>query len=630
MNLLAPSGLWLALVIPAVVAMYLLKIKRRRQTVPAIEFWRELAGKTQVRSLFQRLKRWLSLALWLLIVLCLILAVSNPVLSLGRIKPQSIVIIVDNSASMQSREAAGSDPPATRLSLALAAVDELTTRRPVMDEWLLIESSIRPRVRQPWTTDRKAVRDAATQIAPCFGASDVKTAVELASQLLTGKERPCIVVISDGGAGVVEKLIAGNDKIVHWPIGETNDNLGITRLAVRPQRDELTHHVFVRATNGSAASVETKIVFELDGSITSIEPMTIDAGTSSERTITINAPQGGVLRAYLDREDALPLDNEAFAVLPPIREASVALVAPPDESFFFEQAILAMDSLVDKAESRVLSPEEFDDATSSFSPDVAIFNNCKPARLPDRGRFVFVNQWPEQLGARSIGRLERPSLSITDRDHQITKYLDLGAVGLARAVRVDVPESAQVLAQSETGDPLVFLVSEPDRTSLCIAFDVMESDLPFRVAFPLMLRNAISFLSGEGSAWVLDQYRIGQTIEPLRELPDAITHVTATQLDQSGVASSELNVTNRRFTFAGTARPAPIRFQIGGEDAYTAVNLADESESRIAPARADSSFEQKLVLSGRLLGAMPWLALACAATTLIGIEWLTYHHRWTE
>ena len=58
MTLLAPGALWFSSIGAAVIALYILKIKRRRQAVPSLEFWRDLAGTTQVRSLFQRLKRW--------------------------------------------------------------------------------------------------------------------------------------------------------------------------------------------------------------------------------------------------------------------------------------------------------------------------------------------------------------------------------------------------------------------------------------------------------------------------------------------------------------------------------------------------------------------------------------------
>ena len=53
MTLLAPWAIWFAAVGGAVIALYVLKIKRRQQTVPALDFWRELAGKTKVHSLFK-------------------------------------------------------------------------------------------------------------------------------------------------------------------------------------------------------------------------------------------------------------------------------------------------------------------------------------------------------------------------------------------------------------------------------------------------------------------------------------------------------------------------------------------------------------------------------------------------
>src|SRR5262249_22677622 len=101
MMLLWPAALWFGLAAPIIVALYLLKIRLRRQTVPALDFWRRIAGRVQVRSLFQRLKRWLSLLLWLAIAGCLVLALGNPLLTAGAVKPASIAVVLDNSASMQ-------------------------------------------------------------------------------------------------------------------------------------------------------------------------------------------------------------------------------------------------------------------------------------------------------------------------------------------------------------------------------------------------------------------------------------------------------------------------------------------------------------------------------------------------
>ncbi len=632
MTLLAPWALWFSAVAAGVVALYLLKIKRRRQTVPALDFWRQLVGQTQVRSLFQRLKRWLSLALWLLIVTCLILAIGNPVLSFGRIKPQSIAVIIDNSASMQAIEQALEEGKTeTRFTEALRALNDLTTRRPVRDEWLLIDAAHEARVITPWTLDRKSIHDGAAAIRPHGGTADLSGAAALAAQLLEGKKDPCIVVLSDGADGAVEKLAKADARIAPWIIGTADDNLGIATLKVRVHREESMHYVYVRVVNASPAAVESQLVFEADGTTVAVEPLAVDAGGEWEKTITFSQPNGAVLRAWIDRADALADDNEAFAILPPIRAAAVLLVTPLAESFFFEQALTAMAPLVDAENSRTLTIEEFDAAAASaVSADLAIFNNCAPAKMPASGRFVFVNRWPAEIPAKVNGLLERPEMVLTSRDHPLMRFVSVSSVALVKAHDVTLSERATILAESNDGSPLVFLHEAPDRQSLCVAFDVMESDLPFRNAFPVLLRNTVAHMVSEQSLWIADQYHVGDVITPLRALPSDVTAVDVARLNQTGVNEARTAVERGAFAYANTASRGPLRFTIGDDIAYTAVNLADATESRIAIVKPEKTPAELLALSDRLFGTVPWLALAAIAATLIGVEWMTYHHRWTE
>ena len=629
MTLLAPWALWFSAIGAAVVALYFLKIKRRRQTVPALEFWRELIGQTQVRSLFQRLKRWLSLLLWLLIVTCLVLAVGNPIFSIGRIKPRSIVLILDNSASMQTIE--GEDETASRLQLAQAALRDILGRRPVSDEWMLIEAGKAPRVLASWTRDREAIRRAAEEVAPHLGAADLRGAVKLATQLLAGKERPCAVILSDGAAGQVAELIENNELILQQPVGNTNDNLGITRLRLRPHRPQAAHHAYVRVANASDEQIETQIVFQLDGVTWAVEPVTVEPGGAWETTVIFNAPEGAVLRASLERPDALAVDNEVFSILEPMKLAAIWLVTPPEEAYFFEQALLAMQSLVDPEASRTMTIDDYEELSNNqAAPDLMVFNNCAPSRLPKTGRFLFVNDWPDDFPAKKIGILANPMLLVARRDHPLMRHLVLDAAALARALRVDLSDRAVVLAKTADDWPLVFHWQEPDREALCLTFDVLESDLPFRNAFPMLLRNAVTFFVTEPRKWVHPEYQVGDVIEPIRQLPDDIAEVTVARLGGQKIGEEKVAVESGSFALRETDNPGPLRITIADEPVYTVINLTDERESRIGPVAPAASLETQLALTRRVFGVLPWLALSMLATALIGIEWLTYHFRWTE
>ncbi|UCG15620.1 MAG: hypothetical protein JSV19_10030 [Phycisphaerales bacterium] len=432
-------------------------------------------------------------------------------------------------------------------------------------------------------------------------------------------------------AGQVEQLCIDDEAAVYWPVGHSDDNLGITRLRVRPHRQQSLHYAYLSVLNSSSETAEVQLVFEVDGATSAVEPATIPAGEVWEKTVALEAPDGGVLRVWIDHTDDLAMDGEAYAILEPIEAAQVLLVTTSDEAFFFEQALLAMEPLVDPDASRTMSVEDYDALdTDSVSLDLIIFNNCRPHALPDAGSFVFVNAWPADVPARSLGMIAQPDLLLVRRDHPLLRYLSIGSVRLARAHEVDLIERATVLARTTGGDPLVFLCQQPNRQMLCLAFDVLESDLPFRNAFPMLLRNAVVHLVSEQTAWVHQQYCIGDVIEPLRPLPERLREISVARLRGDDFAEQSVPVRGGSFLFGQTDEQGPLRFAIGDDVAYAAVNLTDARESRITPVLAPYDPTERLALTGRLLGAVPWLALATAATLLIGIEWLTYHYRWTE
>ena len=55
----APWAFYFLLMTAAVVALYILKVKRRRENVPSLAFWMRLVRETRTTSLFRKLKRLL-------------------------------------------------------------------------------------------------------------------------------------------------------------------------------------------------------------------------------------------------------------------------------------------------------------------------------------------------------------------------------------------------------------------------------------------------------------------------------------------------------------------------------------------------------------------------------------------
>ena len=641
MTFLAPAALWFAAVGLGIVALYILKIRRQRQTVPSLEFWRQLLVESQVRSLFQRLKRWLSLLLWLVIAACFVFALGNPVITAGRMKPETLVVILDNSASMQTvdEDADGK----MRFERAVGRIKELIEGRPVQDRLMLIEAGAQPRVVCGFHQNRRAFLAALADLKPRDEPGRLMDAVEMAGRFIEGQDDARLIVVSDGADSTAKQLQSGatspngvpnsppkeNRSLLHWKIGGTADNLGITRLNIRVHRQLAEHHGLIRVVNSSTSRVETQIVFEIDGSPTRVEPLAVDAGQTWEKTVTLQQPDGGVLRAFIDRKDALGIDNEAFAILEPIERATVFLVSPAESSYFFRQVLLAMDSLVDRESSRVLTPEEYERlGPLAAESDLTIFNNCVPKEWDKARRVVFVDQFPESLPLREIEPLPATRIFVAEDQHPLMRFVSFAGVGVAKGRRVELTEPATVLAKSPAGDPMIFAIRKPNLQSLCLTFNLLDSDLPVRNSFPILMRNAVTFFGTEQDRWLRSQYHVGELVELLRPLP-ADTSTMQVETLEDGKTRSDFVPGNQNLAARLTQQIGPVKLTIGDEVAYAAVNLCDTAESSAGIAIGTSP-DGELVHSSQWLGMLPWQALALAGLVLVCLEWFTYHARWTE
>ena len=86
--------------------LYLLKLRRRDVVVVFLDFWQHAAQETQADSLFKRLRRWLSLALQLVLLALLALAIADPRLGSSWLTEQRTLLLIDTSASMKTADGA--------------------------------------------------------------------------------------------------------------------------------------------------------------------------------------------------------------------------------------------------------------------------------------------------------------------------------------------------------------------------------------------------------------------------------------------------------------------------------------------------------------------------------------------
>src|SRR5579859_6979376 len=140
MHFITPLSLLLAAPIGGlIVAMYILKLKRKDVIVSSTFLWRQVIRDVQANAPFQKLRRNLLLLLQLIIAALIIFALARPFFLAAGLGGRNIVVIIDTSASMQA-----TDDGSSRLDQARRkAYDQVNKLRP-SDMMMIVSASNRP------------------------------------------------------------------------------------------------------------------------------------------------------------------------------------------------------------------------------------------------------------------------------------------------------------------------------------------------------------------------------------------------------------------------------------------------------------------------------------------------------
>ena len=621
MNFLSPTAFLLFGLAAPIVMLYILKLRRRREPVSTLQFWEQIFREKQTTSLFQKLKHLLSLLLQLLFLALLVLALARPQFAFMTKSARQVILIIDRSASMNALNDAVYRLESAKQQ-ALSMVDSLR----FIDEMMVVSCHTQPIIHSPFTNHQKSLRSAIESIAPTDVRTDLQPALAVAHSVAQTKSNPEIVVFSDFHQ-VPDALLtqwagsqpqSSNAKVSLLPVNlGVEDNVGITQFRVRKSLvNAFDYQTLLTVINASVEEKSFNVELYLNDAILDVRPYTLAPGESKSELFTNFTMEGGRLKAALDVEDALSTDNVAYAALPKREQIPVLLVTPNNP--FLENA-LAVD---EKLDLTVVAPDQYDPGAGGY--DVTIFDRYNPPTLGD-GNYMFI--YPPQEGAIwGIGEsIETPIITEWERDHPILRHVHLDNVQITEAYQVQVPATADVLVRSFE-DPLLMVEESQDRRIVFIAIDTLKSDLPLRIAFPLIVANTIQWFQGESE---IEEYHL-QTGEVLKKRIDEAAAVKSVTIVGPGGESWELPVEKGELLFDETSVVGFYELKIGESEEVWAVNLTDAAESQIRTVEgvADLLEEEEVVLSGSaLLHYPPWIYLIFLAVLLSAIEWFLYQRR---
>lgn len=484
MNLVnAGALLWLIPLAGIVIALYLLKMRRKDLKVPATFLWPSMVYEIRANSLFQKLKfSWL-LVLQLLALVAVVIALSRPQIRAKGLGGALTVIVMDTSASMSTQE--GSQ---TRFEMGRKIAMDLVSSVRVGDRVAIIEAGPTPKIISPLSEDQAKMSNALKDLQPTDSENDVGEALRLSASIVSQYAGARIVLISDGVFPDIRDFSPGKAQLNFQRVGKSDRNVAIAAFGAGATNDG--KQLFFNLKNyGNLPALGTLKLYA-DGNLFNALKVEVPAKSTYGKSVPI--PTGAkILRGELECEDDLKSDNVAVALSDPDAQLRVLLISKGD--IFLERA-LSLDPRIVLDKAQALPSTE---TPSKSNYDIIVFDGVPAQKVAARGVLCFGSAGAASPVKR-IGSLQKPSFETADNSHPIMRSVDLHDTYIDKGEKVEPTSRGTVVASSDQG-PLIVAATQPQR-SVYIAFEPMQSDFPLQVAFPIFIANSIDFLIPKGSS----------------------------------------------------------------------------------------------------------------------------------
>jgi Ca-activated chloride channel homolog len=480
MTLLAPAGLWFLLALPVIFILYLIQSRYRPHVVASLMLWKHMARDLEAEASWRR-PRWdLLLALQLLVALVAALALARPAVLGGG--GQRLVVVLDTSASMATR-----DVQPTRFAVARQQVGQVLSTAAPDARVSLVISGARPRVVVEDGSPAN-VLDAldAIQVEP--DAGDLGGALRVAAGLAAPEAAngSQVVAVTDGAFDLAlpQQAVPVSFRLV----GGGGQNMAVSEVSLRRPIDRADYLAgFARVVNFGAEARQTSITIVADARPVDRSPLQVPAQGHAEAAFKVPSDAQTVSVVLADR-DPLPADSrvDVLGYAHWSRRATIVSDAPTA----WEHVL----SVVPDLTTRSIKPQDFALTTDLGPDEIVLFDNVVPAQLPMAG-VILVNPPDSSPVLPRVDTLARARrVDHFDVGDPLLRGLDIAPLNVQQLERAAIPSWAASSVDAQD-TPLILHGLLGDQRTVIFTFDPSKSNLPHLAAFPLLMTNAIDWLT---------------------------------------------------------------------------------------------------------------------------------------
>lgn len=674
MSFLNPAAMAVAaaLTIPALLALYFLKLKRTVYRVPSTLLWKRSIEDLRVNAPFQRLRGSLLLFLQLLALLLGAIALGKPMFETAETYERTVMILIDRSASMNVIE----DNGQSRLEQAKEQAKRCVRNMDDEARAMVIAFCDRPTVISSFDTDKSALARKIDSITASESTSNLAEAVSLAEAytqnvVIAGEEAggeaapvsaaapATVFVFTDGRIEDADRVALhwfDVDKMTVTTIGDRADNVGIIAMDARRnyERPEVLQ-VAATVVNFGAEPMTIDAALYVDGEHVDVQTIRLagsdrataplgeggqgggESGGAHTNVVAFDEivfEQSGVVEVVLRVDDALHSDNRAWTIIEEPRHVRVLLVT--DGNLFLSNVLPTL-----PIELVTMTPADYEQAAESVIQDgnrsafdLVMLDRHSSGRLP-RGNYFFWGGVPLIEGVTAGETIENEIIVNWDETHPLLRHTAPETLFVYEWLKLTLPPEAVDIIEGETSPVLSYFTRGANRYLISAFSLTVEDDEGMTllntywvttVDFVVFVQNAVQFLSSNVALRGTKSMAPGDSVTlpiPRRAKRVKVVRPNGTE-DLVSVASSGI------LHYARTRAVGPYRVVPGvpGQDQF-AVNLFNTVESRVEPSSTLTlGAEVVAAQAGAVKRNRPtWRYFALAMLALLLFEWIVYNRR---
>lgn len=564
-------SLWFGLALPAIVLMYMFKRKYIDTTVPSHLLWDRVLRNLEANRPWQKLQNRLLLWLQLLAAAVIIFALMQPFVKVSGSGSQHIVIVADTSGSMSAEaEPIGDltkqkddEGKYTRLDLLKERIQSYVKDQGKGKDITLLAIGPRPVTLLSREGDRDAIQKAVDEMQIYYGQASYRETLSLASALTREETDAEVIVFTDGQwkedpAQMVFNVPVSVEKISGGlPLNYAVEQFGISNKDAAGASS--TAIAVISSNSAQPVTVEANLYGD-DKLLTTRE---VEVQSSAKSTVSFDdIPFAEVYRLEIAEADEYGADNESYAFGTKLGSSRVLLLT--EGNMFLEKALQLSGAEVTKivvnSESNGGAVQDSDPSNEVPVPEGGFDLIVMDGSMPDvfsKGEWAALTAktplWT--IGTQGTKKAN-PGGNPVVAGHPVTSYITLSGVYVGNLMDEQPMWGEPIIKFGDT--PVVYAGKEGGHPRLSFGFSLQDSDLPLSSEFPVLVNNALKWLTaGKGSG--LGRYMAGA----VADIPIAADTVKAVWVPKgglalkTGVAESEALRTDKGYSSAQTVPEMP-------------------------------------------------------------------------